>query len=298
MIDDQPTREQLASENARLAEELERVKRQAAALLSAGSGEEQERMLERYREYRHFFDKGAPIHVVIAADGSLEDVNESFTRCMGYSKEEALGMSVLDLVIEQDRAPAMAVLESEFSGRPSGLLNMRCKAKDGSLRKIRSSGDEPAAAVYRDGNPVRIYATFIDVTDATDVMPPGFTAAPAADRLGALTALDWIAVVVVGLFGLGLALAPFTISASFTSMYRNFAATLPGVTVLVMSAWYALLCALAVLGPLVFALIGRRGLALRRGTIAGAFVFGVAATVFYVFGLYAPIFTLAGRISE
>ena len=68
------------------------------------------------------------------------------------------------------------------------------------------------------------------------------------------------------------------------------------ITVLVMSGWFGLLCGALVLGPPVFVLAGRHGLALRRGVIAGAFVLGVAATVLYVFGLYAPMFTLAGSI--
>jgi len=294
VADDEPTREQLVAENARLAEELERVKRQAAALLSAGSGEEQERQLERYREYRHFFEKGAPIHVVIAADGTVEDANESFLKCFGYTKQETIGLPVLELVSPEHRAQAVAVLEAEFSGRQSGTISINCLAKDGSLRRIRSSGEQPAAAVYRNGQPVRIYATFIDVTHAADVLTADRSSA--ADRLGAFTALDWIAVVVVALLGLGLMLAPLTVGAAFAAMFRDFGGTLPGITQLALSPAFPAVAGLLVGGPLAVALLAPLSLGRRRLLCLVGFLLGAVIAMLYVFAMYAPIFELSGSI--
>lgn len=112
------------------------------------------------------------------------------------------------------------------------------------------------------------------------------------------TALDWVAVVVVGLLSLALLSFPFTIAPSFAVMFAEFGGALPAVTRVALSPWAAPALGLVVASPAVVALAmpGASTLALRRAMVVLAFFLGVIALAAAMYAMYAPIFELAGKI--
>jgi hypothetical protein len=113
-----------------------------------------------------------------------------------------------------------------------------------------------------------------------------------------LTALDQIAAGLGILLGLGLLTTPFLITPTFMGMFENFGSlkTLPGVTLLVSQTWFPLVCALPGLALAVAGLAWWGPLFRRRLMITASFFVGLAACGFYLYGMYAPIFNLAGSI--
>jgi len=117
-----------------------------------------------------------------------------------------------------------------------------------------------------------------------------------ARALPALTALDWIAVVLTGLVGLNLAAFPVLISPVYVDMFAEFGAELPGLTRLVIQAWFPALGLVLVVGLAAWGLLGRLGLGKRRALVVGAFTLALVWTGLCWLGLYLPIFELAESV--
>jgi len=158
MSDYEKTKEQLILE-------LEYLRQRAIDLVRRSNPEEEyEWLLEGYRTYRHFFEKGAALNMVFDAQGNLEDVNESFLINFGYSKEDVIGKPVLNFVVPEEHEQVAAYMQQEFSGKPVGQVAIRAIAKDGSIRTLISSSELPAAIIYKAGKPAKMFAAFTDIT--------------------------------------------------------------------------------------------------------------------------------------
>jgi hypothetical protein len=120
----------------------------------------------------------------------------------------------------------------------------------------------------------------------------------AARAASALTVLDWIGVAVTVLAVVAVMLVPHVVAPPFVAMYEEFEAALPSITILVVSGWFPLLLGQLPLAALLWAVLRRHSLlAARMGVLAGFLLsLGCSALVWY--GLYAPIFELAGAIDD
>ena len=114
--------------------------------------------------------------------------------------------------------------------------------------------------------------------------------------LAAVTALDWIAVVLTGAVALNLLAFPLWISPSYGGMFQDFGSELPGLTRVVLQAWFPLVGLLLVAGVQAAGLLGSMRLGKRRFLIVGAFVLGLAWTGLCWWGLYMPIFELSSFV--
>jgi len=155
----------LMIENQQLLAEVEYFRQRSLALVRLGNPEqENEALLEGYRKYRHFFEKGASLNMVVNTGGLFEDVNESFLRCFGYPREEVIGRPVMDLIAPEQRERVGQYIMNEFGGKPSGQIMIDGIARDGSRRTVLSSSEHPAATIFKSGQPVRMFVAFMDIT--------------------------------------------------------------------------------------------------------------------------------------
>lgn len=87
---------------------------------------------------------------VLGRGGRFLRVNDAWTGALGYSAEELLGRSYLELVHPDDAGSAEATTERLVSERGSALLENRVRAKDGSWHwvswSLRSEEDRIYAA--------------------------------------------------------------------------------------------------------------------------------------------------------
>lgn len=115
-------------------------------------------------------------------------------------------------------------------------------------------------------------------------------------HLGALTALDWIAIVVTGLLALGLLSFP-VVGAQYRAMYADFGSQpLPLLTRLAVSLWFPPLLGALVAAAVAIAVARGVSLGTRRGLVVGAFILGAICLASCWVAVYLPIFQLAGQI--
>jgi hypothetical protein len=114
------------------------------------------------------------------------------------------------------------------------------------------------------------------------------------EKAPAFGPLDWLSLLVAGntaVFLLGFSLVA---GHRFGSMFDDFGGKVPFVTSLVVRWYVPTAAGLLVAGALVYGLRGAPSR--RRVTLAGAALAGLLAAAICVYGLYAPIWELAGKI--
>lgn len=121
---------------------------------------------------------------------------------------------------------------------------------------------------------------------------------PAGKKADELTALDWIAAGLDIVVGLSLLTITFAVTPAFVSMFEDFGADLPGITVFVTRSWYPIASGFLVLILTGSGLFSPMPLKTRRALLVAAFFIGLVLGGIYLWGMYAPIFDLAGAIQE
>ncbi len=106
---------------------------------------------------RRFFDLSHDLLCTMDEEGRCREVNEAWTRHLGYSAEELHGLRLLDLTHPEDHERALAEAMSLFRTGTSASLETRVRAKDGSWHWLRTS-----STLARDEG--LVYARSTDVT--------------------------------------------------------------------------------------------------------------------------------------
>jgi diguanylate cyclase (GGDEF)-like protein/PAS domain S-box-containing protein len=88
---------------------------------------------------RRFFDLSHDMLCTMDDEGRCREVNQAWTRHLGYSAEELHGMRLLDLTHPDDHERALAEALSLYRTGSSASLETRVRAKDGSWHWLRTS---------------------------------------------------------------------------------------------------------------------------------------------------------------
>jgi len=113
-----------------------------------------------------------------------------------------------------------------------------------------------------------------------------------------LTALDGIAVGLVGLLALFLLSFPWVVGNSFEQMFAEFGSVPPRFTQLALKPWFAGSLGVVTACGAAAGFVPGIPLRTRRRVIVWSFFFGCAAIALCMFAMYEPIFDLAGKIKE
>ena len=92
------------------------------------------RVAERTAERDRIWRLSTDVMLVARFDGTITAVNPAWTALLGWSEEELLGTSFLDLVHPDDRAPTTAETGLLASGRTTPRFENRYRHKDGGYR--------------------------------------------------------------------------------------------------------------------------------------------------------------------
>ena len=79
-----------------------------------------------------FFELALDLFCIAGLDTSIQKVNPSFERTLGYTREELQPRKLLDLVHPDDRASALGELKRLSEGLDVVQFEVRCRRKDGS----------------------------------------------------------------------------------------------------------------------------------------------------------------------
>lgn len=96
--------------------------------------EEQVRLLT---EYRQFFDMSLDMMCIAATDGYFKQVNDAWTRELGWTEEELLSRPFVSFVHPDDVEKTIAEVAKLDQGIPTIQFENRYKAKDGTYKLLR-----------------------------------------------------------------------------------------------------------------------------------------------------------------
>ena len=111
-----------------------------------------------------------------------------------------------------------------------------------------------------------------------------------------MNALDWIAVSLIAILALGFPIMAGYIRPVFGVIFWEFEASLPTITRIIFTDWFAPACLLGMNGFIAIALFGTRSCAVARIVLGLTFFAGLVLMVAYWFALYAPILVIADGI--
>ncbi len=133
----------------RFNEMLEQIQKQDLELMRAKDQLElrvEERTLELRQEIAErrrteqerdgFFTVTLDMLCVAGLDGAFHRVNPAFGSILGFSADELMSMSFVDIAYPEDRAKTLAEVKKLASGDPSLDFENRCLCKDGTYRWI------------------------------------------------------------------------------------------------------------------------------------------------------------------
>ncbi len=121
-----------------------------------------EEELHLYKSYRDELFNSAPEAIVLHDnEDRIADVNKEFTRLFGYTRDEAIGKPINDLLASDEFLDeATKISESVIAGQKIDLESKR-KHQDGHLIDVSILG----APIIHDGKQVGDYAIYRDITD-------------------------------------------------------------------------------------------------------------------------------------
>jgi PAS domain S-box-containing protein len=113
--------------------------------------------------YRRLFEGMLDGYVRTDLDGKIQEFNAAYLKMHGYSEEELLSMTYMDLTPEKWRSMEAEIMEKQtFANGHSDLYEKECRRKDGALVPI-----ELRAYLERDedNKPVGYWATVRDISN-------------------------------------------------------------------------------------------------------------------------------------
>lgn len=124
--------------------------------------EQKEQLEESEERYRNLFDSATDLIQMVSPEGNIKYVNNAWKNTMGYTDEEAKGLNVYNMVVQQDldvyRDCREQVLQSEGQ---NGSVAITFIAKDGKLVHVEDS----LSAKFKDGKALYSQCIMRDVTE-------------------------------------------------------------------------------------------------------------------------------------
>ena len=121
-------REELVEINASLEQRVEERTAEVSAYRESAERKRSEEERER------IFSLSVDLMCVAHTDGLFKRINPSFERILGFSEDELLARTFLDIVHADDRATAIEAVQQLKQGVPAMDLEIRCGCKDGTYK--------------------------------------------------------------------------------------------------------------------------------------------------------------------
>ena len=146
---------------AQLQSHVAELEQLADAMDATNSGllAELHKARQQIRQWQAFFDLSLDMLCIAHTRGYFLDVNPSFMRVLGYTKEELLQRPFIDFVHPEDVAATLGVLAELIAGGDTVNFENRYRCKDGHYAWLAWCTPAPSA-----GSPL-LYAIARDITE-------------------------------------------------------------------------------------------------------------------------------------
>ena len=136
-----------AVEFAQLHKHVGELEQLAGAMDATNSGllDELNKARQQIRQWQNFFDLSLDMLCIAHTDGYFLDVNPSFMRVLGYTKEELLQRPFIDFVHPEDVEATLGVLAKLIAGGDTLNFENRYRCKDGHYAWLAWCTPAPAA---------------------------------------------------------------------------------------------------------------------------------------------------------
>ena len=124
-----------------------------------------EALQEAEARYRELFENANDMIYIHDLDGKLTSLNCTAERILGYSREEALGKDIAEIVAPEHRAMAREVVAAMLAGLPMAVYEVDVIAKDG--RRLRM--EVSSRPIYQDGVAVGIQGIARNITERREL---------------------------------------------------------------------------------------------------------------------------------
>jgi len=143
------------------SEEMDALKLLAETLTSLESRRDMElRLRESESKYRHLVENVREVIYALDAEGRISYVSPNIEVLAGFSPEEVLGRSFVELVHPDDKEGRMDNFRRVLEGDDEAS-EYRYLTKDGSVRWVRTA----ARPIYEDGRAVGLRGILMDISD-------------------------------------------------------------------------------------------------------------------------------------
>lgn len=113
-------------------------------------------------KYRYLFEESPAAALIIRMDGTISEANRALLDTTGYSIEELVGRSALELVIPEQREIVTTLLQKMYQGEWTPAIEINFYARNGSIHTILFSAGH--AYIYENDTPSAILLTGFDIT--------------------------------------------------------------------------------------------------------------------------------------
>ena len=120
-----------------------------------------ESLRESEERYRDLFENANDTIYIHDLEGNFLSVNQTGTKVLGYSREEALKLSLADVIVPEHLEFATSRIAAKIDGNPTSSYEIDCFGKDGR----RVSFEINSRIVHEDNEPVAVQGIARDITD-------------------------------------------------------------------------------------------------------------------------------------
>lgn len=122
-------------------------------------------LIENRESYRRLFDETSDVIYSHTLDGKITSINNAVERILGYSKDEALALSLGTLVAPHSLSSVRENIEKKIKGHSGQTIyDVDCVRKDGSLVSLEIN----SSLMLKDGRPDGIQGVARDITSRKD----------------------------------------------------------------------------------------------------------------------------------
>lgn len=111
---------------------------------------ERKKAKEKLLEYKHFFHNSKDLAVILNMDGSIDTLNDNFSKFLGYTDEELYANHLISIMHPLDKKETINKLESLVEGISALNFEFRLRKKNGEYRwfEVNSTPNIQSSKIY------------------------------------------------------------------------------------------------------------------------------------------------------
>ena len=119
---------------------------------------------ESEKKYRFLYDESQAINVLMDIEGIIMDANKACLKLMECGKEDLIGRSAFDCVVQGQREAVIASFMNDVEGKHTSSMLMDVTSFKNNLRKVLF-GEGAVIVLNEDEEPYAVLVNGIDITD-------------------------------------------------------------------------------------------------------------------------------------